>query len=295
MNDNKKKIIQKAVTEISGNYNQNSLFIAKPNVKLPNRNSIIKIIKDLRRIMFPGYFGDENINMDISDYFIGDTLTNIYNNLHAQVGLALTYAKEELTTEQIEIKSNDICQIFFDNIPKVQRMLMKDVEALFNGDPAANSREEVIFSYPGLFAIFVYRVAHEFYLMNVPIIPRIMTEYAHSRTGIDINAGATIGEYFFIDHGTGIVIGETTIIGNNVKLYQGVTLGGLSTRGGQKLSGVRRHPTIEDNVTIYSGASILGGDTIIGKDSIIGGNTFITESIPAGTKVSLKNPELRYK
>ena len=169
---------------------------------------------------------------------------------------------------------------------------MKDVQAAFDGDPAAHSKEEIIFCYPGLFAIFVYRMAHELYRMKVPFIPRIMTEYAHSHSGIDINPGATIGEYFFIDHGTGVVIGETTIIGNNVKIYQGVTLGALSTRSGQLLRDVKRHPTIEDDVTIYSSASILGGETVIGKGVVIGGNAFITSSVPAGSRVSVRNPEL---
>ena len=174
-------------------------------------------------------------------------------------------------------------------------MLLKDVQAGFDGDPAAKSKEELIFSYPGFLAIYVYRLAHILYLEEVPFIPRIMTEYAHDHTGIDINPGATIGEYFFIDHGTGVVIGETTTIGNNVKLYQGVTLGALSTRKGQQLSGVKRHPTIEDNVTIYSNSSVLGGETVIGENTIIGGNTFITESIPANSKVSAKSPELVIK
>ncbi len=174
-------------------------------------------------------------------------------------------------------------------------MLLKDVQAGFDGDPAAKSKEEIIFSYPGFLAIYVYRLAHILYLEEVPFIPRIMTEYAHDHTGIDINPGATIGEYFFIDHGTGVVIGETTTIGNNVKLYQGVTLGALSTRKGQQLSGVKRHPTIEDNVTIYSNSSVLGGETVIGENTIIGGNTFITESIPANSKVSAKSPELVIK
>ena len=174
-------------------------------------------------------------------------------------------------------------------------MLLKDVQAGFDGDPAAKSKEEIIFCYPGFFAIYVYRLAHELYVQNVPFIPRIMTEYAHGKTGIDINSGAEIGEYFFIDHGTGVVIGETTVIGNNVKLYQGVTLGALSTRSGQQLREVKRHPTIEDNVTIYSGATILGGETVIGESAVIGGNAFITQSIPANTKVSIKNPELKMK
>ena len=177
-------------------------------------------------------------------------------------------------------------------MPEIQRKLLMDVQAAFDGDPAAGSKEQIIFSYPGLYAIFVYRVAHELYVRKIPLIPRIMTEYAHSKTGIDINAGAEIGEHFFIDHGTGVVVGETTVIGDNVKLYQGVTLGALSTRGGQALVDVKRHPTIEDDVTIYSGASILGGKTVVGKGSIIGGNSFITESIPQNARVSTQFQEL---
>lgn len=184
---------------------------------------------------------------------------------------------------------------FFQKIPQIRAFLETDLQAAFDGDPAAYSKDEVIFAYPGMLAITVYRLAHELYLMNVPLIPRIMTEYAHDRTGIDIHPGASIGKYFFIDHGTGIVIGETTVIGDNVKIYQGVTLGALSTRGGQKLRNVRRHPTIGDNVTIYSGTSILGGETKIGKDVVIGSNAFITKSIPEGTKVTIKGQELIYK
>ena len=180
------------------------------------------------------------------------------------------------------------------SLSEIQRKLIKDVQAAFDGDPAAKTKHEIIFCYPGLFAIFVYRLAHELYKRKVPFIPRIMSEYAHSHTGIDINPGAQIGEYFFIDHGTGVVIGETTIIGNNVKIYQGVTLGALSTRSGQLLRDVKRHPTIEDDVTIYSSASILGGKTVIGKGSVIGGNAFITESVAPGTRVSVKNPELSF-
>jgi serine O-acetyltransferase len=169
------------------------------------------------------------------------------------------------------------------------------VEAAFNGDPATKYKEEIIMSYPGLYAITVNRLAHELFLLKVPLIPRIMTEHAHSITGIDIHPGATIGRYFFIDHGTGIVVGETAIIGDNVKIYQGVTIGALSTRDVVKLRNVKRHPTIMDNVTIYAGASILGGDTIIGKNSVIGGNVFITSSVPDDTRVNIKNPELKFK
>ena len=192
-------------------------------------------------------------------------------------------------------RKRSVCEEFFKRLPYVQQMLLKDVQAGFDGDPAAKSREDVVISYPGLFAIFVYRIAHELYTQDVPFLPRIMTEYAHSRTGIDINSGAKIGEYFFIDHGTGVVIGETTEIGNNVKLYQGVTLGALSTRSGQKLKGKKRHPTIKDNVTVYSGASILGGETEIGEGVIVAGGAFVTKSVPAHTKVIVKNPEIKIK
>ena len=174
-------------------------------------------------------------------------------------------------------------------------MVQTDLQASYDGDPAATGMDEIIYSYPGLFAITVYRLAHVLYELNVPMIPRMMTEHAHSVTGIDIHPGATVGKFFFIDHGTGIVIGETTVIGENVKIYQGVTLGALSTRGGQSLRGKRRHPTLEDNVTIYAGASILGGDTVIGEGCVIGSNAFITRSIAAGTTVSIKNQELQFK
>ena len=177
---------------------------------------------------------------------------------------------------------------FLEKLPHIQDLLLKDVQAAFDGDPAALSKEDIIFSYPGFFAVSVYRIAHELYVMDVPMIPRIMSEYAHSGTGIDINPGAEIGEYFFMDHGTGIVIGETTKIGNHVKLYQGVTLGALSTRKGQALRGVKRHPTIEDNVTIYSNASVLGGETVVGEGSVIGGSAFVTESVPKNGRVSVK-------
>ena len=174
-------------------------------------------------------------------------------------------------------------------------MVQTDLQASYDGDPAATSHDEIIFSYPGLFAITVYRLAHELYRLGVPLIPRIMTEHAHSVTGIDIHPGATIGEYFFIDHGTGIVIGETTVIGDHVKIYQGVTLGALTTRGGQSRRGKRRHPTIEDNVTIYANASILGGETTVGHDCVIGASAFITASVPPCTTVTIKNQELSMK
>lgn len=173
------------------------------------------------------------------------------------------------------------------------QLIFKDIEAELQGNPATGNKEEIIFSYPGIYAISVYRIAHVLYELNVPFIPRIMTEHAHGKTGIDINPGAKIGEYFFIDHGTGIVIGETTEIGNHAKIYQGVTLGALSTMKGQALSGIKRHPTIEDNVVIYANTTILGGDTVVGRNSVVAENTFETQSIPEGTKVSAYVPELQ--
>lgn len=293
MTFNKKETIKNTVSKIVENYDSVNLFASRGNYLLPNKEEIIQIIKGLRRVMFPGYFCEDYMNDSLPEYFVGDTLTCIYDKMMNQIKTAFINKNENnLTEEQITEKSYEICNRFFEKLPSIQLMLLKDVQAAYDGDPAAKSKEEIIFSYPGLLAIFVYRIAHEFYVEKVPFIPRIMTEYAHSRTGIDINSGAVIGEYFFIDHGTGVVIGETTNIGNNVKLYQGVTLGALSTRSGQLLSNTKRHPTIEDNVTIYSGASILGGETVIGEGSVIGGNSFITESIPPNTKVSVTTPKL---
>lgn len=258
-------------------------------------------------MLFPGYFGPEMLSPSTSpSYFIGQTLIDIESVLRQQLILALTYTSDErddligsgnhlcggCTSDTICQQTADICTKFFDALPEIQRTLLTDVQALYDGDPAAGSKEEVIFTYPGLYAIYVYRIAHVLYELGVPIIPRVMTEIAHSSTGIDIGAGATIGDYFFIDHGTGVVIGETCVIGEHVKLYQGVTLGALSTRGGQRLAGVKRHPTIEDNVTIYSNASVLGGETVIGEGSVIAGSTFVTFSVPPNSRVSVKSQEI---
>jgi len=272
-------VISDVVKAISQNCESEAIFARGHKRQIPQRDQIIEFIEDLRKVIFPGYFSDES-----NDFFIGHILTKLWNQLYAQLKLAFSYKNPD--KDAVKQQARVICEDFFRRIPEIQRMLIKDIDAMFNGDPAAQSREEIIFSYPGMFAIYVYRVAHELYLQKVPFIPRIMTEYAHGGTGIDINAGATIGEYFFIDHGTGIVIGETTIIGKHVKLYQGVTLGALSTRSGQQLSGKKRHPTSEDNVTIYSNASILGGDTVIGEGATIGGNAFITCSVAKNAKIT---------
>ena len=259
-------------------------------------NVVISILKDMRNIMFPGYFTDGAQTSVDASYFIGNTVLRVEEKLGNQVRLAFHFRDGgKLTEEEIDQKTTEVCAAMLCKLPAIQQMLYKDIQAAFDGDPAAQSKEEIIYSYPGFFAIWVYRIAHELYNLDVPLIPRIMTEYAHSRTGVDINAGATVGEYFFIDHATGVVIGETTVIGNNVKIYQGVTLGALSTRGGQRLAGVRRHPTIEDNVTIYANACVLGGETVVGAGSIIAGIAFLTESVPPNSRVSQKNQEVKVR
>lgn len=289
-------VINETTLKLTENFKNSQMLINDNGKHMPSRKAIIDLLKQIRRVVFPGYFNDEVVLSDTPEYYVGNMLANVYKSLKEQVTLALMYENSKNEAKEIiEKRADCICSGFFGQLPNIQKLLLKDVQAAFNGDPAANSMEEIIFSYPGLFAIYVYRIARILYQCNVPFIPRIMTEYAHGKTGIDINSGAEIGEYFFIDHGTGIVIGETCVIGNNVKIYQGVTLGALSTRSGQLLKGVKRHPTICDNVTIYSGATVLGGETVIGENVIIGGNCFITESIAPCTKVSAKPPELIIK
>ena len=295
-NKEKMRILDELVDKMNCNYENMDLLNALGKRKFPDRDKIIVIIKAIRRLMFPGYFGQVSFEKTTSHYFAGEMISSIIEELKKQIITALSYDSDgKIPHDEIVDKAERICYEFACEFPNIQNKLMLDVEAGYDGDPAALSREAVIFSYPGFNAIFIYRIAHELYIRNVPFIPRVMTEYAHSRTGIDINPGATIGERFFIDHGTGVVIGETTTIGNNVKLYQGVTLGALSTRNGTLLQGVKRHPTIEDNVTIYSNASVLGGETIIGANSTIGGNAFVTESVPANTRVSAKSLEVTLK
>lgn len=258
----------------------------------PDRIAIKEIVNKLIRIVFPGYYRDRVYK----SYNLRGNLTvlieDVLYNLSKQIAIVLKYdCCTEPDEKEIEDDAYTITLKFFSKIPQIREYVQTDLEATFDGDPAACDKDEIILSYPGIYATTINRLAHELWLLNVPLIPRMMTEYAHSKTGIDIHPGATIGKYFFIDHGTGVVVGSSTVIGDHVKVYQGVTLGALSTSGGQALHGVRRHPTIEDNVTIYSGASILGGDTVIGEGSVIGSNAFITESLPAGTRVTIKNDQ----
>jgi len=259
----------------------------------PDRDAMIDIIEKLRRIVFPGYFKDKNYQIYNAKHNLSMLIEDVMFNLNRQV--ALVFQNRGESEEAAQAHAQDVCVEFFNQIPQVRAMVQTDLQAAYEGDPAATGMAEIIFAYPGLFAIMVYRLAHVLYTLNVPILPRMMTEHAHSITGIDIHPGATIGKFFFIDHGTGIVVGETTVIGENVKIYQGVTLGALSTRGGQSLRGKRRHPTIEDNVTIYAGASVLGGDTVIGQGCVIGSNAFITKSVAPCTTVSIQSQELQMK
>ena len=273
--------IRALVSGVLKSYGEGSGIIKIESAPRISKSEIIETISDLQMLVFPGFFGEKTLRADSVEYFTGELVERLFQRLKTQISHVLADPER-------------IAYAFLANVPKVRALLATDVEASFDGDPAACSRDEVVLSYPGIYAVMANRLAHELYALGVPLIPRMMTEYAHDRTGVDIHPGATIGHHFFIDHGTGIVIGETAIIGNHVKIYQGVTLGALSTRGGQLLQGVKRHPTIEDHVTIYSGASILGGGTVIGEGVVVGSNAFIVKSVPERTKVSVKNPELQY-
>ncbi len=286
-------IVQKIYSSLDGTKNIDALSIYNK----PDKTEVRELVNKLYRVIYPGYYRDRSVKIYNPKNTFAVTVEDVFYHLNKQVTLALDFGtkKGSMTAQEREKESYRVCKEFFERIPAVREYIETDLLATYDGDPAAGCFEEIILAYPGLFAITVYRIAHELYKLQVPVLPRLMTEYAHSETGIDIHPGAEIGKFFFIDHGTGIVIGETTEIGRNVKIYQGVTLGALSTRGGQKLSGKKRHPTICDNVTIYAGASILGGDTIIGENTVIGGNTFITRSIDANTVVSMKNLEMEYR
>lgn len=271
------------------------------HVMLPSQPVIVGLIERLQQIVFPGYFGLQGLTVENLPYRIGELVLEISEILHEQIRCCLRYRQDRVPDEQdpacadCESESARITSIFFDRIPYIRETMASDVQAAFEGDPAASTTDETIFSYPGLYAIMVQRLAHELYNLKVPLLPRIMTEHAHSVTGIDIHPGATLGRSLFIDHGTGIVIGETTEIGNNVKIYQGVTLGALAPAFGQALRGQKRHPTIGDNVVIYAGATILGGDTIIGAGSVIGGNVFVTNSVPPQNQVVAEPPNLKFR
>lgn len=267
-------------------------------IPIPSHESIVRIIHQCRRILFPGYFTNTSINPANLEYCLGQETSELFENLADQIVLAFQHDcfRTQRPCIQCREKGHVLALEFIRTMPEMEKILATDIIAAQEGDPAAKSTDEIIFSYPGILAITVYRMAHELLKLQIPVIPRIMTEHAHSHTGIDIHPGARIGESFFIDHGTGVVIGETTEIGNRVRIYQGVTLGALSLPrdAGDRYRNIKRHPTIEDDVIIYSNTTILGGETCIGARSIIGGNVWLTESVPPDTKVLMKRPELVY-
>lgn len=289
--------IDNIVGTILNDYNDERVINQMSVFEQPESDVVRDIVDKMFKVIYPGFFRDKSYRFYNNKSHLTVILEDIMYNLNKQVYVALKQNPDNagFSEDELHAKAEESVVTFFERIPMIREYVESDVHAAFNGDPAAYNMNEVILSYPGLKAITIYRVAHELHLLNVPLIPRMMTEYAHGLTGIDIHPGATIGRNFFMDHGTGIVIGSSTIIGNNVRVYQGVTLGALSTRAGQKLKGTKRHPTIEDNVIIYSGASILGGETVIGEGAVIGSNAFITSSVAAGSKVSIKNQELIIK
>lgn len=283
--------IDSLIDNILKSYDHYGFVNRNEEENFPNRQNVVSILTDLQSLVFPGFRTAEDIDSINLRYVTGQKVNNIIAKLTREIQKALIYTVTKTNGDTQHITESHCFKLaektsfaLIEEIPEIRRLIQLDTIAGFNGDPAAKSPEEVILSYPGLEAILVHRIAYFLHINGVPIIPRIMSEYVHGKTGIDIHPGAKIGESFFIDHGTGVVIGETCIIGNNVKLYQGVTLGALSVQ--KDLQDKKRHPTIEDNVTIYANATILGGNTVIGKGCIIGGNTWITKSIEAGSTIT---------
>ena len=273
---------------------------------LPSRSRAIELLEMLRDLVFPGYFARHLLTkQNVRDHVVR-LLADVRESLEHQVQVAMAFrdsravgsAPAETGAAPAHVRAEQITDKFLQRIPKLRSLLAEDVQAAYEGDPAATGTDETIFCYPGVDAVFTHRIAHELHELGVPLLPRIMSEYVHNETGIDIHPGATIGHGLFIDHGTGVVIGETTIIGDRVKLYQGVTLGAMSfpkDAAGRLIRGTKRHPTLEDDVTVYANAIILGGNTIIGKGCIIGGSVFLTKSVPPGHYVTLKSQELKYR
>ncbi len=286
------------VKELVDACNRHQCFDHIGSAPIPTHEAVVDIIHRARRILFPGYFSQASLSPANLEYYLGQETTQLFEDLAGQITLAVQHEcfQTQKSCTHCQDQGLEKAMAVIEALPAISRMLALDIKAALDGDPAARGDDEVIFSYPGLLAISVYRFAHELFKQDIPVIPRIMTEYAHSLTGIDIHPGAEIGREFFIDHGTGVVIGETTVIGDRVRIYQGVTLGALSLPrdAGRRMRNTKRHPTIEDDVIIYANSTILGGDTVIGARSVIGGNIWITESVPPDTRVILKKPELIY-
>jgi len=293
--------LPKLVDDLMSNYQKFGGMDHLEGKDLPSKKVVIEVLDDLLTILFPGYLGDSEITKANIKYHLGTTLTTVYTRLTGEVERSLKYICRKISEcpqDLCQKRAQVVVKELLEKLPEIRSMLSGDIAAAYSGDPAAVSTEEVILSYPCVLAITTYRIAHELYLRGVPLIPRIMSERMHSVTGIDIHPGAKIGKNFFIDHGTGVVIGETAEIGDNVKLYQGVTLGALSFPKDEKgniIKGRKRHPTVGNNVVIYSGATLLGAEAVIGDNVVIGGNVWITTPVASGTKITIAAPELKYK
>jgi serine O-acetyltransferase len=297
-----KETLPDIVENIVGTYTECSRTSHLGHKPLPSREAVSDIVRDLMDVLYPGYWRRQNLHLGNVEYHVGDLIDRLHDTLTEQITRAIRHeqfcsgeADADLDLESLaQQKTVELLR----RLPAVRMILEQDVQAAYEGDPAAKSYHEIIFCYPGLEAITIYRIAHELLLLGVPLMPRMLTEYAHSRTGIDIHPGARIGPGFFIDHGTGVVIGETCDIGTNVKLYQGVTLGALSfprDQSGNIIRGMKRHPTLEDDVVVYANATILGGDTVIGRGAVVGSNVWLTQSVAPQTVVTLEKPSLRFK
>lgn len=300
-----KEQLPKLTEKILETYTRDDRINHLGHCPLPKYDTIVSVLQDLKDVIYPGFRRRENLHIGNVTYHVGDLIDGLHDKLTTQIGRALHHddrvrnrSSDCENQTDYEAKGQAIAIRFLEQIPKLRQMLATDVEAAFDGDPAVSSRDEIIFCYPGLEAITVYRIANQLVQLGVPFIPRMMTEWAHKETGIDIHPGANIGEFFFIDHGTGVVIGETCSIGVQVKIYQGVTLGALSfptDADGQLIRGQKRHPTIEDRVVIYANATILGGKTVVGHDSVVGSSVWITSSVAPHTTVLLEKPNLRVR
>jgi len=298
-----KEILPEITESIVATYTECNMTSHLGHKPLPSREAVNAMLADLLDILFPGYFRRQNLHIANVEYYVGDLIDGLHDKLIIQITRALRHEQEnqaspEINKHDLEAIAQQRTLDFLKKLPEIRMVLEHDVQAAFEGDPAAKGHHEIIFCYPGIEAISIYRLAHQLLLLGIPLIPRMMTEYAHSKTGIDIHPGARIGPRFFIDHGTGVVIGETCDIGVNVKLYQGVTLGALSfpkDSSGNIIRGKKRHPTLEDDVVVYANATILGGDTIVGKGTVIGSNVWLTQSVAPGNVVALEKPVLRMK
>jgi serine O-acetyltransferase len=293
-------VLESLTQELLGSYRSDERAKRIAHRYLPSREAIVEILESVLHLMYPGYFERSDLELETLEAHVAKKVAELSPKLEREIEHCLCYGRERETLRQefgeCAPRARELAEIFLRRLPQIRGMLIRDVQAAFDGDPAASNLDEIILAYPGMLAVSVYRIAHALYDLGVPMMARIMTEWAHGKTGCDIHPGATIGAGFFIDHATGVVIGETTVIGDGVKLYQGVTLGALSfprDASGHIIRGRKRHPTVESGSTLYANATVLGGQTVVGADSVIGGSVFLARSVPARSRVSLKEPELR--